>query len=192
MRIGSGIYKGRVIKAVEGAVTRPTSDKVRHAMMNKLRSLRMGEDWSEWHVLDAFAGSGALGIEALSNGAHSTCDFFEQDKRAHRQLNENLKIIEDPDRYRLFQKDSLRYFSNHKCDEGQKAYDLIFMDPPYGRQLGASLLDVLASNGWLAPQALIVVEADQNSPEPIDAARFECLSEKSYGRILVRYYCPKS
>ena len=145
MRIIAGEYRGRVIKAPKGDGTRPTTDRVRESLMSALASARGGLEGAV--VLDAFAGSGALGLEALSRGAASAC-FFERDGAAASVVSGNMRTLGlEPRRARLVRADVLE-----KPPFRQRpAFDLVFLDPPYALAAEESLRMVanLAKTGRL-------------------------------------------
>jgi 16S rRNA (guanine966-N2)-methyltransferase len=156
MRVIAGRFGGRRLKAPRGRATRPTSDRVREALFSVLGELQGA------NVLDLFAGTGALGIEALSRGA-ATVVFVERDAGAARALRHNLQALEiQPPEAELRRGDALGALRS-ACDRAEK-YDLVFIDPPYrrapdwGPQLSALLPQVLG------PAARVVVESDRRAP----------------------------
>lgn len=154
MRVIAGEFKGRPLKAPTGNITRPTTDRVRESLMSALVSVRGG--FKGAFVLDAFAGSGALGIEALSRGAaHAT--FCEKDAGVFRVLRDNIATLKLPSaRASLFHADTLKTLPV----KIGSAFDLVFLDPPY--VLAPSdiwaFMQKLAGQGYLAPGALVVYE----------------------------------
>ena len=182
MRIVSGEYRGRTIDAPQGEGTRPTTDRVREAMMSSVASLIGGFEGT--CVLDAFAGSGALGIEALSRGAHSAL-FFESDRNAQKVIARNLKKLGvDPARGRLVGADVMK----SKYVKAGKPFDLVFFDPPYALPAGEVLAFAqrLFAQGALAQDVVIVYEhALASAREVGDAARslgFTVAVAKKYGK----------
>ena len=137
MRIIAGQWRGRPIIAPKGDATRPTADRMREALFSMLAS-RLGS-FEELSVADLFAGSGALGLEALSRGAAS-CVFVEQDRAAVDALKANIA--------KLGAKADVRAQSVLALPPATKPYDLILMDPPYGTGAGAVALDKLGRLGW--------------------------------------------
>ena len=161
IRIIGGAWKGRRLQAPPGAETRPTSDRVRQALFDML-----------WHapwagraaieravVLDAFAGTGALGLEALSRGAMSAT-FFERDRDALAALRRNLAIAGEA--ARVLAADALKPPPGTPCT-------LIFLDPPYRQNLVAPAITALGRAGWLAPDALLVAEIARDEASPFAA-----------------------
>ena len=180
MRIIAGEYRGRVIKAPKGDGTRPTTDRVRESLMSALASARGGLEGAV--VLDAFAGSGALGLEALSRGAASAC-FFERDGAAG-----NLRTLGlEPRRARLVRADVLE-----KPPLRQRpAFDLVFLDPPYALAAEESLRMVanLAKTGAVSGDAIVVYEHALSTNADADEAEAACgfalSSRKKYGETAV-------
>lgn len=125
MRVITGIYRGRPLKAPKGSGTRPTTDRVKETLMSSLMSAYGPFDGA--HVLDAFAGSGALGIECLSRGA-SSCHFFERDRAALEALRSNIETLGIPSNAaRVFKSDVMK----NPPIIGAVPYDIVFLDPPY-------------------------------------------------------------
>jgi 16S rRNA (guanine966-N2)-methyltransferase len=150
MRIVAGEWRGRNIVAPEGDVTRPTSDRTRETLFSMLLS-RLGS-FADLRVADLFAGSGALGLEALSRGA-ATCLFVEQDAAAIRALRTNISNLRAQDRC------DVRATSVMGLGAVRgEPYDLVLLDPPYGTGAGVVAIDKLARLGWIAPSAWVSVE----------------------------------
>lgn len=165
MRIIAGQWRGRPLVAPKGDATRPTADRTREALFSMLAS-RLGS-FEDLAVADLFAGSGALGLEALSRGAAS-CIFVEQDKAALDALRANAE--------KLGLRADIRAQSVLALGPAAKPLDLILMDPPYGTGAGSVALDKLARHGWTGPATWISIEtAKQEEPElagfTVDASR---------------------
>jgi 16S rRNA (guanine966-N2)-methyltransferase len=182
MRVIAGSHGGRRLKSPRGRGTRPTSERVREALFSMLGQLD-GE-----RVLDLFAGTGALGIEALSRGAGAVL-FVERDGDAARVLGENLTTLGiGPASGRLLRADALDVLRS--AQQGQETYDLIFIDPPYSqtREWGLELSAILP--GLLASQGRIVVESDRRAPLELD---LPVSRERRYGDTSIRIHtstCP--
>lgn len=177
MRIIAGRAGGRRLSAAPDG-TRPTTDRVREALFSALGS--MVGDWSSVRVLDLFAGSGAVGLEALSRGARSAT-LVESDRRCLEILRRNAAAV-DPAAV-VVAADVLRWVA----DGGP--YDLVYVDPPYAMTQAdvQSVLGGLGADGVLAPGALVVVERSRRSPEPWPATGWEGLRRKDYGETTLWY-----
>ncbi len=177
MRVVGGRFRGREIIAPKGLDVRPTSDRAREALFNRLAHAGWGRDGAntivDAHVLDAFAGSGALGIEALSRGAaHVT--FLDRDRAAIAAIERNLRSVDAEEQATVIRGDALN------PPLVSRSRDLILMDPPYDQDLAAPALDALRRQHWIAPGALIVVEAAaKDAFTPSD--RFTQLDSRRYG-----------
>ncbi len=174
MRIIAGTWRGRRLAAVgkgdAGAHLRPTTDRVRESLFNILGGGRFGDPCDGAVVLDMFAGTGALGLEALSRGAAS-CTFVENGRVAQGILRENIKLLDCTDQTKLITRDAT------KLGTVNKVADLIFLDPPYGKNMGQKALNAAQEGGWIAPQALVIWEenAEQSAPDGftfIDSRKF--------------------
>ncbi|MEA5019425.1 MAG: 16S rRNA (guanine(966)-N(2))-methyltransferase RsmD [Gordonibacter sp.] len=185
MRIISGEFRGRVLKAPKGEGTRPTTDRVREALMSAVNSARGGFDGAV--VLDAFAGSGALGFEALSRGA-AQVHFFERDGAALRVIESNARTLGLPEtRVRVQKGDVLKVPPLYV----RPSFDLLFLDPPYACEAGAVLGMVaqLSHAGALDSDVLVVYEHAAASGSEVDQAAKTCglslASRKKYGDTIV-------
>ena len=177
MRVIAGSYKGRTLKAPSGEATRPTSDRVREALFSILGGRTHGA-----RVLDLFAGSGALGLEALSRGAASVT-FVDDGAAAISVVKANLKALDADAEVR--RGDALRFLSS--ASAGGAQYDLVFLDPPYrlAERLAPPLSEALPA--VLAPGAVAVAESDRRAPL---ALSLPLLDERLYGDTLIRIYGP--
>jgi 16S rRNA (guanine966-N2)-methyltransferase len=172
MRIIAGQWRGRPIAAPKGEATRPTADRTREALFSMLMS-RLGS-FEELAVADLFAGSGALGLEALSHGAAS-CIFVEQDRAAVDALRANVA--------KLGAKADIRTQSVLALGPAIAPLDLILMDPPYGTGAGAVALDKLARLGWVSDATWISLETAKN--EPVEVAGFVADAERVHGKARI-------
>jgi 16S rRNA (guanine966-N2)-methyltransferase len=178
VRVVAGRFGGRTLLAPRGQSTRPTSDRVREALFSILGETVVGA-----RVLDLFAGSGALGIEALSRGA-SEVDLVDSSAAAVAAIRRNLDALSAEAVVR--RQDALAFLGRARRDARQ--YDLVFLDPPYrrasalGRELSAALAPVLA------PDARVVAESDRRAPLELD---LELLDERRYGDTLIRIHGPR-
>jgi 16S rRNA (guanine966-N2)-methyltransferase len=175
MRVIAGEWRGRPLKAPPGAATRPTSDRVREALFSILAA-RVPDA----RVLDLFAGSGALGIEALSRGAQ-TATFVDDAPAAIRAIAANLEALDA--RAEVRRADVLRFLASARGGAAQ--YDLVFLDPPYrdAERLAPALSEALPA--VLAPGAVAVAESDRRAPLALD---LPLKDERRYGDTLIRIH----
>lgn len=169
MRIIAGQWRGRPLAAPKGEATRPTADRTREALFSMLAS-RVGS-FEDLAVADLFAGSGALGFEALSRGAAS-CLFVEQDRAALDALRANAE--------RLGVRADIRAASVLALGPAPKPMDLILMDPPYGTGAGSVALDKLARLGWTGPATWVSIETAK--AETVEVAGFTTETERIHGK----------
>ena len=185
MRIVAGRHRGRRLLAPLGETVRPTSDRAREALFNILSHGNLaaeGVPFANAVVLDAFAGTGALGLEALSRGA-AVAVFIEQDREALAILRKNITVLGEDTRARVVPGDATRPPRTHS------ACALAFLDPPYRSGLAAPALAALAAAGWLAPDALAVVELAARE-HFVPPAGFTLADERVYGAarlVFLRY-----
>ncbi|MDP3661212.1 16S rRNA (guanine(966)-N(2))-methyltransferase RsmD [Phenylobacterium sp.] len=188
MRIVSGEFKGRSLTAPPGLATRPTSDRARQAVFNILEHAPWSPGVRDLRVIDLFAGSGALGFEALSRGA-AFCLFVETDEAARGAIRETVDAFSLFGRTRVHRRDA--------ADLGQRpggdgpAFELAFLDPPYAKGLGEQSLARLAAGSWLAPGAVVVFERGVGEAAfAVDG--FEPLDARDYGAARVHFlrYAP--
>ncbi len=170
MRIIAGNWRGRPIEAPPGLATRPTADRVRETLFSMLTS-RLGS-FEELRVADLFAGSGALGLEALSRGAASAT-FVESDPRAARVLKRNIDKLGAADRVRILGGSALAL-------PRSEPFDLVFADPPYAPGSGTAAVQAVARAEWLAPGGWMSVETGRG--DPIDPGPFTIEATRDVGR----------
>ena len=152
MRIVGGRLKGRALKGPSSSATRPTSDRLRESLFNMLAHA-YGDPCDGARVLDLFAGTGALGIEALSRGARFAL-FVEEAAEARSLIRDNVEALGLTGVTKLFRRDATRL-----GDMGPgEPHGLVFCDPPYGKGLAELALVSAVAGGWLTPDALVVVE----------------------------------
>jgi 16S rRNA (guanine966-N2)-methyltransferase len=187
MRIVGGAYRGRALAAPPGTGTRPTSDRARQAIFNVLEHARWSPGLAGLRVIDLFAGSGAMGLEAISRGA-AFCLFVETDATARGVIRENIQTLA-PDSA-LF--GATRVHRRDATDLGQRpgadgpAFDLAFLDPPYGRGLAEVALARLAEGGWLAEGAVLSIERGSEEAAALPPG-YETLDERRYGAASVLF-----
>lgn len=176
MRIVGGRFRGQRIAAPEGKATRPTTDRVRENLFNILEN-RLRFDGSR--VIDLFAGSGALGIEALSRGA-SFCLFVEEAAKPRAAIRRNIEALALAGVTKVFRRDAARLGD---CGT-MLPFDLAFADPPYGRGLGERAAAGLLAGGWLTGNAIFIME-EEKAVMPGELAGFDTLDIRSYGNTAI-------
>ena len=180
MRIVGGEWRGRKIEPPRGReISRPTTDRVREAMASMIAST-LDDGIEGVRALDAFAGTGALGIEMLSRGA-AGCTFFDIDRGAAALVRRNLDQLGcAPSRYRVMSGDAAQAARRGRVPGGP--FGLVLMDPPYalGNEPGLTLLSALADAGLLAPGAVALFERSEQTPA-LEVPDFIPLREKRYG-----------
>ncbi|MDZ4095358.1 MAG: 16S rRNA (guanine(966)-N(2))-methyltransferase RsmD [Paracoccaceae bacterium] len=185
MRIIGGTARGLHLAAVgagdQAAHLRPTSDRVRESIFNLLINGKLfggpgANPVTGARVLDLFAGTGALGLEALSRGAaHAT--FVDDGTAARALLRRNIELMRAMGLTDIYRRDVTQMGLNRA-----PGYELIFLDPPYGKSLGEAALASCIAGGWIAPGALLVWE--ESSP-PMPPQGFELLDQRKYGETLI-------
>jgi 16S rRNA (guanine966-N2)-methyltransferase len=183
MRIVAGTLRGRPLFAPEGAATRPTADRTRQALFNVLEHAPWAVGLAGRRAIDLFAGSGALGMEALSRGA-SHCLFLDSDRAAAAVIQSNAERLGLMARARIERWDALRLPARMARDGA--AFDLAFLDPPYGRDLAPAALAGLGEGDWLAPEAVAVVERG-GEEGPISPAGYTLLAERVWGAAKIAF-----
>ena len=182
MRIVAGAWRGRPIEAPPGRSTRPTSDRAREGLFSMLAS-RIGS-FEDLRVADLFAGTGALGLEALSRGA-AFCLFVDNEAEARALIRSNIEKFGLTGVTRIFRRDA--------DDLGPAGtmppFDLAFLDPPYGQGLAEKALAALAEGKWLVPGAIIVAEERAGTSIALPP-HFAELDKRTYGDtqiVICRY-----
>ena len=178
MRIIAGKWRGRPLVAPKGDITRPTADRTRETLFSMLAS-RLGS-FEGLSIGDLFAGSGALGLEALSRGAAS-CVFVEQDRAALDALRANAEKLG-------LARPDIRATSVMALGQAPAALDLILMDPPYGTGAGAVALDKLNRLGWIGPNSWITIETDRR--ETVEVSGFEIETMRDTGKARLHIMRP--
>lgn len=179
MRIISGTYRGKKLVSPTTTATRPTSDRARETIFNILENNPACRPmlWSAMRVADVFAGTGALGLEAISRGAKA-CVFVENDRQALHVLRENVQSLGVEDRCRIMDGDGTR------LSRADDTYDLVFMDPPYGKGFAEKGVQALLNAGWIQSESLVVVEIGKK--EDLDVQGTELLVEKIIGAAKIK------
>ncbi len=182
MRVISGTCRGKKLSAPPGITTRPTSDRVKEALFSILTS-RI--DFADVRVLDICAGTGSLGIEALSRGAGSCC-FIENDKSVKSTLEKNLMATRFQERSVILNMDAVKALQSI-ADRGQ-SFDLAFFDPPYDSGLYQRVLDSLDSSALLTPGFILVAECSVRSPLLESYGRLRRIDRRVYGETALELF----
>lgn len=181
MRVIAGAKKGRVLAAVPGAATRPTTDKVKESIFNIL-----GSPYYEGGVgLDLFAGTGALGIEALSRGMEKMI-FIDHHPKAIQVIKENLSKLDLLQQSEVYKNDALRALK--AIMKRQLSFNLILLDPPYASQKLHQILVSINDHKLLKKDGFIVVETAKNTPLPPQVGTISLWKQHQYGDIEIRLY----
>ena len=177
MKIVSGIYGGRPLKTLEGKTTRPTSDKVRGAIFNMI-----GPYFEGGRVLDLYAGSGGLSIEAVSRGMASAV-LVERDRKAQAIVAENIQMTKEVGKFELLKMDAER-----ALEQVSGPFDLIFLDPPYAKEQIVADIEKMAERELFSEDVMVVCETDKAVELPEAIACLGIWKEKIYGISKVTVY----
>lgn len=178
LRIIGGEWRGRKLCFPDVPNLRPTPDRVRETIFNWLAPMINGA-----HCLDLFAGSGALGFEALSRGAeHAT--FVDSHKKATQEIQNNLSLLNANNKANIFSMDGVKFLSHEKFKTTEvKKYDLVFLDPPYHLDLMQKVVPILEENDWLADNAMLYLEIEKRQSLPTLPINWQQLKEKTAGEV---------
>ncbi|WNS77059.1 16S rRNA (guanine(966)-N(2))-methyltransferase RsmD [Bacillus sp. DTU_2020_1000418_1_SI_GHA_SEK_038] len=180
MRVVSGNRKGKALKAVPGSSTRPTTDKVKEAMFNII-----GPYFDGGIVLDLFAGSGGLGIEALSRGIEKAI-FVDKDGKAIQTIRDNVNTCDFEDRVEIYRNEAERALK--AVIKRELSFDIIFMDPPYKKQQLLKLLEIINEANVLVEGGTIVCEHGSDIQLPDTVGKLEKRKFEKYGMISITIY----
>lgn len=178
MRIISGKVRGLSLKTLDGDSTRPTRDMVREALFSILISYV-----PDSRFLDLFAGSGAIGLEALSRGAFS-CTFIDSNPKCTKIIKENIKKAKFEPQSIIINIDYKRAIKNFKED----MFDIIYVDPPYNKEMGVDAINSLSEKDVLNDKGVIILETDTNEIVPDVIGRYEKFNYKRYGRNILSLF----
>lgn len=184
MRIVSGQFRGKAIAAPPGDATRPTSDRARQAVFNILEHAAWAPELHGARVIDVFAGSGALGLEALSRGA-GFCLFVETDDAARGAIRENIDAMHLFGVTRVHRRDATDL--GPRPSSAGAPFDIAFLDPPYAKGLGEKAVTELKAHDWLAPGAILMFERGRGEVDPV-LDGFEQIDARDYGAARVLFY----
>lgn len=177
MKIVSGIYGGRPLKTLEGKTTRPTSDKVRGAVFNMI-----GPYFEGGRVLDLYAGSGGLSIEAVSRGMSSAV-LVERDRKAQAVIAENINMTKEISKFQL-----LKMEADRALEQVGGTFDLVFLDPPYAKEQIVADIEKMAERKLFSEEIMVVCETDKSVELPEEIACLGIWKEKIYGISKVTVY----
>ncbi len=183
LRVIGGEYRGRKLRSPSGTRTRPTADRVREALFSILSGRMEGACF-----LDAFAGTGAVGIEALSRGARR-CVFVESDRRAARILAENVASVGAGDRARILTRPFSTVVKSLASEEG--AFDVVFLDPPFGAGAILGALRRVSSARLLRPQGILVAQHDARMDLPAREGGLALARSLRYGSSRLTFFTPR-
>ncbi len=181
MRIVAGIHKGRALASPKSNDIRPTTDRVREAMFNILSHSIEGFTFAQARVLDLFAGTGALGLEALSRGA-KFIQFIEQDATARGLIRSNAETLGATGQIKIWRRDA----TNLSKLESIPPFNLVFLDPPYGKGLGDKALVELLNGGWLQEGAVVVLEEGKSAQVEVPE-KLTLITVRDYGDTVTRF-----
>lgn len=181
MRIVGGEFRGRALAAPKSNDIRPTTDRTRESLFNIL-SHTYPEALDDTRIIDLFAGTGAVGLEALSRGCRQAL-FVEQGVEGRGLLRTNIESLGLQGRAKIYRRDA--------CDLGfvgtAEPFHLLFADPPYGRGLGEKALASAAAGSWLVPGALAILE-ERADIQPVQQEGFTFLEERQFGETRMHFY----
>lgn len=178
MRVIAGDAKGHRLKSPPGLSTRPTTDLVRGAIFSILNSI--ARSWSQ--ILDLYAGTGALGIEALSEGSDQA-DFVEQNARCCAIITENLKATGMADRARVYCCSASKFLSL-----SDNKYDVVFMDPPYSDPSAIKVLETLTKSNLVGINTTIVIHYSRHMSLMSSYSEFKAVKTRRYGDACISFY----
>lgn len=187
MRIVGGTNKGKQLTAPKGADTRPTSDRVREAVFNILNHADGPVPIKDARILDLFAGTGALGLEALSRGAAYAL-FVDTAPAARGAIRKNAEAIGALGKVKIFNRDATKLGTMPPGAQGP--FDLVFIDPPYRKGLDIQALEAARAGNWLAPNARVIVERAANEPD-LNAPGFTTDDARTYGDTQMVFLSPE-
>ena len=182
MRIVGGKHKGHSIAPPNGSATRPTSDRVRESVFNILAHGIAGLEIEGARVLDLFAGTGAMGLEAISRGARF-CQFVDDSAEARGLIRKNADALGVIGLAKIWRRDA----TNLGPCAPQPGFDLVFADPPYGKGLGEKALISLVSGQWLNENAIVVLEESAKAEVPTIEG-LTLIDERAYGDTMIRFF----
>ncbi|MBM7617521.1 16S rRNA (guanine(966)-N(2))-methyltransferase RsmD [Weissella uvarum] len=179
MRIVSGEFGGRPLKAVPGDATRPTTDKVKEAVFNML-----GPYFDGGRSLDLYAGSGGLSIEGVSRGIDEAV-LVDRQFAAIKTIKSNIEVTKKPEAFKVMKSNAESAIDKLA---GSAPFDILYFDPPYAKQTIIKDLERLVSRELVAPHALVMAETDQNAQLPEQIGNFKQVKQRDYGITVITIY----
>ena len=176
VRVIAGLWRGRKLPVLNAEGLRPTTDRMKETLFNWLMM-----DIADARCLDCFAGSGSLGIEALSRQAQAVT-FLEKFANAAQQLKRNLASLKT-DKGKVVNTDSLQFLAQPNPEQ---PYDIVFVDPPFHQDFVPKVIAYLAQNNWLSPNALIYVETEKQHAPLVLPEHWQVIKEKTAGQVVSR------
>lgn len=180
IKIIAGKNKGFILKTKDGLTTRPTLNRIKENVFNILRELVPGS-----FFLDLFAGSGGIGLEAISRGAKGAV-LVEKDREAYKVILQNMEKTKTKDILKVFNLDFKKYLQTAK-----EKFNLIYIDPPYDLDLYEKTLDLIGKYSLLLQEGRIVVESNKDSKIPLKNDYFLCYRDITYGNTKICFYKEK-
>lgn len=182
MRVIAGKYRSRKLKPVPGSRTRPTTDKIKESMFNMA-----GIHFHGGNVLDLYAGTGALAIEAVSRGMDYAV-LCEKQREAIKIIQENIAMTKEPERFKCLIGDNRKKLVMYQQDNPDIQFDLVLIDPPYAQQNIESDILMLCENNLLTKDCLIICETDQQTQLPETIERFSKIKYREYAATALHLY----
>lgn len=179
MRIISGEYGGRVLKAVPGSATRPTTDKIKEAIFNLI-----GPYFDGGRSLDLYAGSGGLSIEGVSRGIDQAI-LVDRQFAAIKTIQANVEVTKETDKFTIIKSSAEQAIQRLI---GEQPFDLLYFDPPYAKQTIQNDVEKLTSANLIANDALLMAETDQEAQLPDKIGNFQLWKQREYGITVITIY----
>jgi 16S rRNA (guanine966-N2)-methyltransferase len=180
LRVIAGTAKGQKLKTVKGDTTRPTSDRVKESLFNIIAGII-----PDSHVLDLYAGTGNLGIEALSRGAKSAV-FIDKSRECYHIIMENLLHTKLSDKAKILTGEVANTIKSHSNDLGK--FDIIFLDPPYNKNLIEETLNFIVNSDIIKDDGLIIAESDIDDSIPEEIGKLKLKRNQKYGDTVLSFF----
>lgn len=180
MRVITGTAKGRKLKAPKGMETRPTTDRTKESLFNII-----GLKAQDAYILDLFAGTGAIGIEALSRGAEKAV-FVEHNSQAVKIINDNLTLTRLAEKAEILTMDSFRALE--RLAAANRPFDIIFIDPPYLKDLEKKALKIIDHHKLLTSEGVVITESSKRDQMPEKIETLQLVRQEKYGDSILSFY----